>query len=117
MRARRSGAIVQLSSMGGQLSFAGFGAYSATKFALEGGWCPQRTAPSRATRPRRPRPSSPPWTRTTRRCGCRWARTPLTRSWGTWTACAPRSAPGRRSPGTPPSRRAGPRTSPWPPAG
>ncbi|WP_042382964.1 oxidoreductase [Streptacidiphilus melanogenes] len=36
MRARRSGAIVQLSSMGGQISFAGFSAYSATKFALEG---------------------------------------------------------------------------------
>lgn len=36
MRERRSGSIVQLSSMGGQLSFAGFGAYSATKFALEG---------------------------------------------------------------------------------
>ena len=36
MRARRSGAIVQLSSMGGQLSFAGFSAYSATKFGLEG---------------------------------------------------------------------------------
>jgi NAD(P)-dependent dehydrogenase (short-subunit alcohol dehydrogenase family) len=36
MRARRSGAIVQMSSMGGQLSFAGFSAYSATKFALEG---------------------------------------------------------------------------------
>ena len=36
MRERRTGAIVQLSSMGGQLSFAGFGAYSATKFALEG---------------------------------------------------------------------------------
>lgn len=36
MRERRSGAIVQLSSMGGQLSFAGFSAYSATKFALEG---------------------------------------------------------------------------------
>jgi NAD(P)-dependent dehydrogenase (short-subunit alcohol dehydrogenase family) len=36
MRARRSGAIIQISSMGGQLSFAGFGAYSATKFALEG---------------------------------------------------------------------------------
>src|SRR5580692_10550955 len=36
MRSRRSGAIVQLSSMGGQLSFAGFAAYSATKFALEG---------------------------------------------------------------------------------
>jgi NAD(P)-dependent dehydrogenase (short-subunit alcohol dehydrogenase family) len=36
MRARRSGAIVQLSSIGGQLSYAGFGAYSATKFALEG---------------------------------------------------------------------------------
>jgi NAD(P)-dependent dehydrogenase (short-subunit alcohol dehydrogenase family) len=36
MRGRRGGAIVQLSSMGGQLSFAGFGAYSATKFALEG---------------------------------------------------------------------------------
>jgi NAD(P)-dependent dehydrogenase (short-subunit alcohol dehydrogenase family) len=36
LRARRSGAIVQISSMGGQLSFAGFAAYSATKFALEG---------------------------------------------------------------------------------
>lgn len=36
MRARRSGAIVQMSSLGGQLSFAGFGAYSATKCALEG---------------------------------------------------------------------------------
>src|SRR4029079_6570480 len=34
--ASSSGAIVQMSSMGGQLSFAGFGAYSATKFALEG---------------------------------------------------------------------------------
>ncbi|WP_432117160.1 oxidoreductase [Streptomyces sp. bgisy032] len=36
MRERRSGAIVQMSSMGGQMSFAGFSAYSATKFALEG---------------------------------------------------------------------------------
>jgi len=36
MRSRGSGAIIQLSSMGGQLSFAGFSAYSATKFALEG---------------------------------------------------------------------------------
>jgi NAD(P)-dependent dehydrogenase (short-subunit alcohol dehydrogenase family) len=36
MRSRKSGAIVQISSMGGQLSFAGFSAYSATKFALEG---------------------------------------------------------------------------------
>jgi NAD(P)-dependent dehydrogenase (short-subunit alcohol dehydrogenase family) len=36
MRSRRSGAIVQVSSMGGQMSFAGFSAYSATKFALEG---------------------------------------------------------------------------------
>ncbi|MGW2459433.1 oxidoreductase [Streptomyces sp. NPDC001761] len=36
MRQRRGGAIVQMSSMGGQMSFAGFGAYSATKFALEG---------------------------------------------------------------------------------
>ncbi|MFE2382111.1 SDR family NAD(P)-dependent oxidoreductase [Streptomyces misionensis] len=36
MRERRSGVIVQMSSMGGRLSFAGFGAYSATKFALEG---------------------------------------------------------------------------------
>ncbi|GGY85233.1 short-chain dehydrogenase/reductase [Streptomyces omiyaensis] len=36
MRARRSGAIVQVSSVGGQMSTAGFGAYSATKFALEG---------------------------------------------------------------------------------
>lgn len=36
MRRHRSGAIVQISSMGGQMSFAGFSAYSATKFALEG---------------------------------------------------------------------------------
>jgi NAD(P)-dependent dehydrogenase (short-subunit alcohol dehydrogenase family) len=36
LRARGSGAIVQISSMGGQMSFAGFSAYSATKFALEG---------------------------------------------------------------------------------
>ncbi|HEX6449196.1 MAG TPA: oxidoreductase [Trebonia sp.] len=36
MRERRSGVIVQMSSMGGQMSFAGFSAYSGTKFALEG---------------------------------------------------------------------------------
>jgi NAD(P)-dependent dehydrogenase (short-subunit alcohol dehydrogenase family) len=36
MRARRAGAIVNVSSLGGQLSYAGFGAYSASKFALEG---------------------------------------------------------------------------------
>lgn len=36
MRKRRKGAIVMMSSMGGQLSFGGFGPYSATKFALEG---------------------------------------------------------------------------------
>jgi NAD(P)-dependent dehydrogenase (short-subunit alcohol dehydrogenase family) len=36
MRSRRSGAVVQFSSMGGQMSFAGFAAYSGTKFALEG---------------------------------------------------------------------------------
>ncbi|MEV6587523.1 SDR family NAD(P)-dependent oxidoreductase [Streptomyces acidicola] len=36
MRQRRSGAIVQMSSVGGQMSFAGFSAYSGTKFALEG---------------------------------------------------------------------------------
>ncbi len=36
MRRQGSGAIVQMSSIGGQLSFAGFSAYSATKCALEG---------------------------------------------------------------------------------
>jgi NAD(P)-dependent dehydrogenase (short-subunit alcohol dehydrogenase family) len=36
MREQGSGAIVQISSQGGQLSFAGVGAYSAAKFALEG---------------------------------------------------------------------------------
>ena len=36
LRAQRGGAIVNVSSMGGQMSYAGFGAYSATKFALEG---------------------------------------------------------------------------------
>jgi NAD(P)-dependent dehydrogenase (short-subunit alcohol dehydrogenase family) len=35
MRARGSGAIVQMSSMGGQLAPPGFGAYCAAKFALE----------------------------------------------------------------------------------
>jgi NAD(P)-dependent dehydrogenase (short-subunit alcohol dehydrogenase family) len=36
MREQGTGAIVQISSMGGQLSFAGVSAYSASKFALEG---------------------------------------------------------------------------------
>jgi len=36
LRAQGSGAIVQLSSMGGQLGVPGFGAYCAAKFALEG---------------------------------------------------------------------------------
>ena len=36
MRQRGTGAIVQMSSMGGRFSFPGVGAYSATKFALEG---------------------------------------------------------------------------------
>jgi len=35
-RQQGEGAIVNISSMGGQMSFAGFGAYSASKFALEG---------------------------------------------------------------------------------
>ncbi|MGW4057067.1 oxidoreductase [Amycolatopsis sp. NPDC004747] len=36
LRAQGSGAVVQLSSMGGQLAPPGFGAYCAAKFALEG---------------------------------------------------------------------------------
>lgn len=36
MRARKSGAVVQMSSMGGRLAFPGVGAYCAAKFALEG---------------------------------------------------------------------------------
>jgi len=36
LRDQGSGAIVQISSLGGQLSFAGYSAYSAAKFALEG---------------------------------------------------------------------------------
>ena len=36
MRARRRGAIVQMSSLAGHTAFAGFSAYCATKFALEG---------------------------------------------------------------------------------
>jgi NAD(P)-dependent dehydrogenase (short-subunit alcohol dehydrogenase family) len=36
MRSQGSGAIVQISSMGGRLSFPGVSAYTATKFALEG---------------------------------------------------------------------------------
>jgi len=36
MREQRGGAIVQMSSVGGQVTAPGFGAYCATKFALEG---------------------------------------------------------------------------------
>jgi NAD(P)-dependent dehydrogenase (short-subunit alcohol dehydrogenase family) len=36
LRAQQAGAIVNISSLGGQLSFSGFSAYSASKFALEG---------------------------------------------------------------------------------
>ena len=36
MRERGSGAVVQMSSMGGRVTFPGVGGYSATKYALEG---------------------------------------------------------------------------------
>ena len=36
MRQRRSGAVVQMSSFGGQVAYPGFSSYCATKFALEG---------------------------------------------------------------------------------
>ena len=45
MRQRGSGAIVQMSSFGGQVAYPGFSAYSATKFALEGY---QRHSPPRS---------------------------------------------------------------------
>jgi NAD(P)-dependent dehydrogenase (short-subunit alcohol dehydrogenase family) len=47
MRSRRSGAIVQISSMGGQMSFAGFAAYSATSSPLKA--C-RRRSPTRSAR-------------------------------------------------------------------
>jgi NAD(P)-dependent dehydrogenase (short-subunit alcohol dehydrogenase family) len=36
LRTQRAGAVVNISSLGGQLSYPGFSAYSASKFALEG---------------------------------------------------------------------------------
>lgn len=36
MRARRSGHVLNLTSIGGLISMGGFGAYCAAKFALEG---------------------------------------------------------------------------------
>lgn len=36
MRERKSGTVIQMSSQGGRLSYPGVGAYSASKFALEG---------------------------------------------------------------------------------
>jgi NAD(P)-dependent dehydrogenase (short-subunit alcohol dehydrogenase family) len=47
LRSQGRGAIVNISSIGGQLSFAGFGAYSAAKFAVEGmsEALPQEVAP------------------------------------------------------------------------
>ena len=36
LRKQKNGAIVNMSSMGGNMSFGGFSAYSASKFALEG---------------------------------------------------------------------------------
>jgi NAD(P)-dependent dehydrogenase (short-subunit alcohol dehydrogenase family) len=92
MRARGSGAIVQMSSMGGQLSPPGFGAYCAAKFALEA------ASESLAAEVARPRS-----TRTSRRSGSRWAVTRWRRSARRSSSAWPSSPAGRRRAAPPPS--------------
>ncbi len=91
MRARGSGAIVQLSSMGGQMSFAGFSAYSATKFALEG--LSEALADETkefGIKVLMPQPRSSRHSTVSRpRCVSRLAATPSTRSQHTSTPSAP----------------------------
>lgn len=98
MRERGSGAIVMMSSVGGQVVMPGFGVYCGTKFALEG------VAEALAAEVQAfgiKAPSRP----TTLRCASRSAATPSTRSSATSTPSAPSSRPGRRSPAAPTSTR------------
>lgn len=128
LRRAGGGVVVQMSSTGGQISGPGFGAYSATKHALEGltealrqevdfgvrflivepgSFRTNLFSPEArpATRQRRPRPSSPPSTRRTRLCGWPSAVTPSTSSGASSNRSSPSSRDGKHSAETPHSTR------------
>jgi hypothetical protein len=95
MRQQQSGAIVQISSQGGQVAFAGVGAFCAAKFALEG------LSEALASEVAPPPPSSPRSTPRSRRCGPRSAPTPSTPSAPSTSGCAPIWTAGNQYPATP----------------
>jgi NAD(P)-dependent dehydrogenase (short-subunit alcohol dehydrogenase family) len=97
LRAQGSGVIVQMSSMGGQLSMAGFGAYCAAKFPLEGLSEALAAEVALGIRPRPRLPSCAHSTAKTRRCGWLSAPTRSRRSAPTRLGSARTSNPGSRS--------------------